>query len=285
VLFIGTVFLLAGSVAKNYYDNRIVMIPVDPPRAEVETKRVILLVLDTVRVESMSLYGGRSQTVNLEAFGQDALVFENCIAPAPWTVPSHASMFTGQPPLEHGCYGNLESTQRDIFNFPEPNPLADEALTLAEIFQKNGFATVGIVSNPLVFKPSINLGQGFQVRDVAWGLGQIYQNSFRTPLHLLCAMTGFWPQAVLYYRTADMIVAKALSVLEKAEENPIFLFVNFLDAHEPYYPPRPFAGEFFKGRFPQLERLRLFLLHYFLNRISPQVWNFFQLTQYESEIM
>ena len=260
------------------------MNPGSKPGAEIETKRVILLVLDTVRAASMSLYGGRARTPNLEAFGHDALFFENCIAPAPWTLPSHASMFTGLHPLEHECHGDLEEPPITIFNTPATRPLSDDALTLAEIFQRDGFATVGISSNPIVFSPLTNLGQGFQIQDAANGVGYIYQNSFRTPLHLVCALTGFWPQAVLSYRTADMITAQALSALEKAAEHPIFLFVNFMDAHEPYYPPRHFAGEFLNVRFPPLERFRLFLRRCF-NRVDRKTWDSFQLTQYESEIM
>jgi arylsulfatase A-like enzyme len=260
------------------------MNPAIMSRADIAPTRVILIVLDTVRAESLSLYGGRARTANLEAFGRDALVFENCIAPAPWTVPSHASIFTGLHPIEHGCPVDPRAVPTEGVNFFAANPLQDEAQTLAEIFQQKGFITAGISSNGLVFHPKHNLGQGFQIRDADWGVGKIYQNSFKAPLHLFCALTGLWPQAVLSYRTADVIAAKALGVLEKAAENPIFLFVNFLDAHGPYYPPSPFAAEVLKVRFPQFERFRLFLGRYFFNRIDQKTWDLFQLAQYEAEI-
>ena len=68
---------------------------------------VILIVLDTVRADHLSIYGyHRQNNKNLEEFARDALVFENCIATAPWTLPSHASLFTGLYPTEHGAHGN-----------------------------------------------------------------------------------------------------------------------------------------------------------------------------------
>ena len=71
---------------------------------------VILIVLDTVRADHLSMYGyHRQNTKNLEEFARDALVFENCIAPAPWTFPSHASLFTGLYPTEHGGHGDLHN--------------------------------------------------------------------------------------------------------------------------------------------------------------------------------
>jgi len=71
--------------------------------------QVILIVLDTVRADHLSIYGGPVATKNMEAFSQDALIFENCVANSPWTLPSHASLFTGLYPTEHGSHYHLDS--------------------------------------------------------------------------------------------------------------------------------------------------------------------------------
>ena len=63
---------------------------------------IILLVLDTQRFDRLSTYAYHRQTSpHLDDFGRQATVFENAVAPAQWTVPAHASMFTGEYPATH----------------------------------------------------------------------------------------------------------------------------------------------------------------------------------------
>jgi arylsulfatase A-like enzyme len=65
---------------------------------------VLWIVWDTVRADRLGVYGyDRPTTPNLDAWSKDARVFEDCISPGSWTVPSHASMFTGLLPSEHGA--------------------------------------------------------------------------------------------------------------------------------------------------------------------------------------
>lgn len=61
--------------------------------------------MDTMGAKHMSLYGyPRQTTPNLEHLAQDCAVYTRCFAPACWTIPSHASMFTGLYPSQHGAY-------------------------------------------------------------------------------------------------------------------------------------------------------------------------------------
>src|SRR4051812_10847412 len=65
---------------------------------------VLVVLWDTVRADRMSLYGGpRPTTPGLEAFAREAAVYDLAISPAMWTVPSHASLFTGLPAASHGA--------------------------------------------------------------------------------------------------------------------------------------------------------------------------------------
>lgn len=69
--------------------------------AEQDAPNVLLLILDTVRASDLSLYGyARRTTPELERFAAGGAVFDLAFAPASWTAPSHASMFTGHWPLE-----------------------------------------------------------------------------------------------------------------------------------------------------------------------------------------
>jgi arylsulfatase A-like enzyme len=80
---------------------------------------VLFVVMDTVRKSHLSVYGDdRPTTPNLADFADEARVFEQAVAPAPWTLPVHASLFTGLYPTQHGA------TQED--------PYLDGATTLAE---------------------------------------------------------------------------------------------------------------------------------------------------------
>ena len=59
--------------------------------------------MDTVRVDHLSCYGYRRETTpNLDAFAAEARMYTNVLSPSPWTLPSHASMFTGLSCSTHG---------------------------------------------------------------------------------------------------------------------------------------------------------------------------------------
>jgi len=80
---------------------------------------VLFVVMDTVRKDHLSCYGyDRETTPGLERFAEEAAVFEEAVAPAPWTLPVHASMFTGLYPGDHGA--------------TQENPYLEDATTLAE---------------------------------------------------------------------------------------------------------------------------------------------------------
>jgi arylsulfatase A-like enzyme len=65
---------------------------------------IILVVCDTLRKDTLGVYGGPANTPNLKKFAKDAVVYDNCIAPASWTFPSHVSIFTGLYSGEHGVH-------------------------------------------------------------------------------------------------------------------------------------------------------------------------------------
>ena len=110
---------------------------------------IIFLVLDTLRSERMSIYGyNRPTTHTLESLAEDSTVFDWAVAPAPWTVPSHASMFTGLYPTVH-------QTNQSYASVPQSIP------TLAELLRDNGYETVAFCNNPLVGVLDNGLDRGF----------------------------------------------------------------------------------------------------------------------------
>ena len=157
---------------------------------------VVLIVLDTVRADRMSLYGhSRETTPFLDEMRDELLVFEDVHSPAPWTIPSHASLFTGTWPATHRAqWGSMD--------------LSEEYLTLAEIFEEEGFMTMGLSAN-LLLNGSEGMTQGFEVfRELRGGVHQ---------------------------RTTTLLGALD-DLFDGASERGqgLFLFLNLMDAHIPY---------------------------------------------------
>ena len=94
---------------------------------------VFLFVIDTLRADHLSCYGYELETSpNIDEFSREALRFENCYSTANWTVPGHASIFTGRYPISHGAHKILErdrtesKTQNPFFCFPQLIPLSGD---------------------------------------------------------------------------------------------------------------------------------------------------------------
>jgi arylsulfatase A-like enzyme len=99
------------------------------------TRLVVLISIDTLRPDHLSVYGyDRSTSPHLEALAEDAVVFDVAVAPAPWTIPSHASLLTSASPRIHGA-----TSQHDI---RAGLPL------LSEILDATGWTTAGFVDTP-----------------------------------------------------------------------------------------------------------------------------------------
>ena len=114
-----------------------------------EQINLLFVVLDTTRRDRLSLYGHRRDTTPaLDDFASQAAVFERALSPAQWTIPSHASMFTGAYPSTH----NLTEADRLL---PEHFP------TAAEILRGAGYQTAGFCNNPLVGVLNHQLTRGF----------------------------------------------------------------------------------------------------------------------------
>jgi len=98
---------------------------------------VILIVLDTVRADRLGCYGNAQDlTPEIDKFARDAVRFDKAFSHAPWTLPSVASIFTSSYPGRHTAGGRLGA-----FTI-----LPDDAVTIAEVFQRNG-AVTGAITN------------------------------------------------------------------------------------------------------------------------------------------
>ncbi|PSN12174.1 sulfatase, partial [filamentous cyanobacterium CCP5] len=110
---------------------------------------ILFLVLDTQRADRLSCYGYDQPTSpNLDAIAAEGSRFKQAVAAAQWTVPSHASMFTGLYPSEHGLLQSYSVMSADC-------------ATLAERLRDGGYFTAGFCNNPLVGVINNGLRRGF----------------------------------------------------------------------------------------------------------------------------
>jgi arylsulfatase A-like enzyme len=189
---------------------------------------VVVVVLDTVRAQSASAYGYRRPTTpTLERLAADGALFLDATAPSTWSLPSHASLFTGWYPSAHGAHG-------------EHRLLGPAPPTLAETLGRAGYETRCFTANPHI-SDGFGLTRGFAWSDRAW-------------------LAGAGGRSFLFiYRVLDLLglglddkgggtVADNFERWTRARPPggpPAFAFLNFLEAHFPYHQvPAPFLARF-----------------------------------------
>jgi arylsulfatase A-like enzyme len=215
------------------------------PPAPSGAKNVLLIIWDTVRSSSLGLYGyARPTTPSLERLAAHGVTFDMALSTAPWTLTSHASMFTGRFPYELSA---------DILT-----PLNTEYSTVAEKLSAGGFVTAGFVANSYYCDVDNGLARGFlHYEDFVVSPGEILiASSFGravTSSPRVRKLVGYYD--VVARRSADDISGSFLHWLDGRPNRPFFAFLNYYDAHLPYLPPEPWRSRF--GPHGSLELWRL----------------------------
>ena len=181
-----------------------------------ERPHVVMVVFDTTRADHFSAYGyAEATTPHFDALAASGVLFENAFATSSWTVPSHASLFTGAYPMTHGA--------NQVSQY-----LADEHETLAELLRDAGYETVAFSNNVWVGDKA-NLTQGFERVAEAW----------RMPGPGQAART-------------NKAIQRWLDTRE--DGRPFFLFVNYIEPHWPYDAPASNQDRFVSSEVSKAER-------------------------------
>lgn len=230
---------------------------------------IIFLVLDTQRADRLGCYGhNRPVSPHLDRFANEAVLFAQGISPAQWTIPAHASMFTGLYPTAHQVTQSHQS-------------LGPERPHLAELLRSAGYETVAFCNNPLVgvlnngfkrgFTTFYNYGGAFpstpaHSSSLPWPLSRIaaaytqflrrisypIQNFFaRSELAFILSinawMTPLWSRLANFKGQNERSVNDVIHFLNQREQKktdkPFFLFVNLMETHLPFWPPRPIVEQ------------------------------------------
>jgi len=199
-----------------------------------ERPNVLWIVWDTVRADRTSLYGHPAATTpKLEEWAKGARVFDDVVSTASSTTPSHAGMFTGLLPVQHGA------------NNAYPW-LEDRYVTLAELLEEAGYSTYLWAANPHVSKEE-NFDQGFDHEAHPWD-PKYHDRAMRI---VRAKMEGdrtseignekrdgdFGPWAVK--AAGELAEVDLLQWLDERESAaPYFAFINYMEAHRPFIPTR-----------------------------------------------
>ncbi len=171
---------------------------------------LVLIVVDTARADHWSCYGyPRPTTPHIDAFAAEAIRFEHAYSVSTWTLPAHASLFTGVYPVSHGA------TQEHL-------QLDDGVPTLAQLLQARGYATAAFSGNPWVSRTT-HLDRGFDVMQEMWGRPDARED-------------GAVPHAT------NRLIFEWLRA--RSPQRPFFLFVNYIEPHFPYEAPAQYQERF-----------------------------------------
>ncbi len=215
----------------------------DTPSAEPGARpNIILIVLDTVRADHLSHAGwSRETTPVLDAFARDAVRYSEARSTAPWTLPSHMSIFTGLLPGEHGAtwaafsdpsLGSLSALLAKPFGPAEPERMLPRRL------KQLGYKTLGLSYNPWVSERT-GFGEGFDALYETWRMPPGPDVGY----DLLPAAIKLDP-ALDSGKAGKTLLLFRRQLVEFGLGTPFFLFFNFTDAHYPYVTPREYAFAF-----------------------------------------
>ncbi len=211
---------------------------------------IVLVVMDTARVDTAY---DRAVAPELSALAEEGTRFENCFSSAPWTLPSHASLFTGCTPSKTGAHAGHKRLE------------GQRLQTLAEALGDDGYETVGVSNNTWISE-EFGLARGFETFYKTWqytqtatdfgGIarrhegvekyrrvaGKLFEGS---PLTNLLNVT----YGRFFRKRNDDGAARTNEWISKwlrnrRDDRPFFLFVNYLEPHLEYRPPREYAIRF-----------------------------------------
>jgi len=201
-----------------------------PPAAR-GAPNVLVILMDTVRADHLSVYGySRQTTPSLQRLANEGVAFDHAFSTSDWTLPAHASLLTGLYPHEHGA---------------EKNHFDRRSHTISEELRNHGYRTGAFSANLFWFTRSHGFGKCFlhfedilrSVPDAARRVvfGRAIEDFLEDHGRL---------RDIPGRMTAEQINRAALDWIDANPSRPFFVFLNYLDAHSPYRPPQPFWSKF-----------------------------------------
>jgi arylsulfatase A-like enzyme len=214
----------------------------DSYHSRIERPNVLLVTMDTVRADHLPMYGYcRATAPNLASLSQTSTLFQRAIATSNESLATHASIMTGLYASKHGAH------PFEVSGMNGGAPLDGTFDTLAERLAEGGYRTFAVVANHAYLAEDFGLAQGFDSYDCRPPSTIFRPNQPYLPRGMFeRVITLVLDLRVTMFRGAGQIDDLALRVLnqQRPRGRPLFLFVNYMDAHAPYEPPPPFDARF-----------------------------------------
>jgi len=213
---------------------------------------IVLIVMDTVRADTMRLLNKQVSAIEVSDSSHKSTVFTSAYANAPWTLPSHATLLTGTVPTYHGTHAGHKC-------------LNDSRLTLAEILGDEGYETVAVSNNTWISE-EFGFDQGFETFYKNWqyfqsdtDLGRIARQKEGFNKLTKATKTIFDGNPVrnlanaiygqFFRKSEDDGAARTNDWIDewlnkRDSSRPFFLFVNYLEPHLEYRPPKEHAIDY-----------------------------------------
>lgn len=190
-----------------------------PTLLDCEGCNLVIIAIDTLRADHLPFYGYRLNTAPfLSRLAEKSSVFERAFSPSSWTAPAAASYFTSVFPSRHGVITGFSATAKFKKKDPtiELNRIPADLETLGEFASSLGFTTVGVADN-------LNIG-----KEIGFDRGFAHFKKYR-------------------YKGAKRMNAQAREFLSQIKKDkPYFLYLHYMDPHEPFHRRQPFFKECLK---------------------------------------
>ncbi|MEJ2721733.1 MAG: sulfatase [bacterium] len=190
---------------------------------------IVLIVLDTVRADHLKRFGYARDTMPaLEKWAEKTVTFTRAASPAGWTGPAHASIFSGLPVSLHGHHYGIS---KGVF----ATHVVDGIRWLPAQIASKGYYCVGVSANPLAVKfADMGFERLFEPTRRPWDrMSLAGEADYHFSLLRRLSERLRWRISYADAACISRIVPRAVP----EGDGPVFLFVNFLDAHSPYNPP------------------------------------------------
>jgi arylsulfatase A-like enzyme len=175
-------------------------------------QRIVLITIDTLRFDAFGTEADQTRMPLTWSAARDCARFDNFYAATSTTLPSHASMFTGLHPWQHGVTSNLKT-------------LGARFETIAESLHEAGYETAAVVASYVLSRPS-GCAQGFDRYDERPSFDEVLEEA---------RQSNRPGPTTVYYSLAPTITAEAIAALDRADRaKPQFFWFHYFDPHEPY---------------------------------------------------
>jgi arylsulfatase A-like enzyme len=196
-----------------------------------EKLNVLLIVSDALRADALSIYGSTNPTPNIDALAREGVYFANAYSPAPWTLPSMVSLFTSYYPsvLDYG----------DLYFY-----IGRNHETLADFFNLKGYHCKALVGN-FALNKELGIHQGFHEYMVFNNLSPGSKFLYGFPI---LGEFEYEVRKILGLRyfidTTEILTDAMTEFFNKAKRHKFnwFLWVHYMDPHDPYSPPREYVS-------------------------------------------